>query len=476
MSIKYLEIDSTYRDRNRFPLPSDFEVPISQSGVKNKFNAIDPVSFSTPVLEVNSVFANSPGLSSLVSFEVSYGTISQTYIIGEELSKVIILRRSYPQGLRQEKDFYSGSFFLVDIGGVNEYQRIYSYEYLFAINISGTDYEYCKITVSSPFSAQPLDGVNAYTLNTSSNDSFLPGAYIFLPLGVAIDNYYINYIIEDITLGVSRKIISYEGATRLAQTDSLFPPGGWSVLDYYIVRKQVPSEIGTLTGITTTSVQLPLSSSSSDNYYVGDFLRITDFLIIPGPLYGETRKITYYNGNTRVATVEYPFSAIPGTVTYEILPFTRDNVVPLVFTGIELNRVDNYEMELLNLILPNKILISGNGGNALTYPYLLLEIYNISVASGDTRNILISNNPNSVRVLFRIPVDDTVNKSVSPFVKIDGDGMVQTIKFKPDQSLKFRVLLPNGEVLKVGDSEKFSPSAPNEFMQISACFSLRRII
>jgi hypothetical protein len=470
MSIRYLEIDSTYRDRNRFPNPCDFEIPISQSGVKDKFNAIDPVSLSTPVLEVNSAFNTDIPLSSGINLQVSYGTISQTYIIGEDLSKVVILRYPFPQRLRQEKDFYAGSFLAVDIGGVNEYQRISSYEYLFTTNIAGTDYDYCKITVSSPFSTQPIDGSLSYTFNTSSNDSFLPGSYIFLPLGVEIDNYYINYILEDITIGVSRKIISYEGSTRLAKTESLFPIT-WNALDSYIVRKQGPSEIGTLSGVTNISLQLPITSSYYDNYYVGDFIRITS-----GPLYGETRKIIYYNGNTRIATVERPFSSIPGTVTYEILPFTRDNVVPLAFTGMEINKVDNYEIELLNLIIPNKLIISGNGGNAVTYPYLLLEIYNISVASGDTRNILISNNPNSVRVLFRIPVDDTVTKSVSPFVKIDGDGMVQTIKFKPDQSLKFRVLLPNGDVLKVGDSEKFSPSIPNEFMQLSSCFSLRRII
>ena len=114
-------------------------------------------------------------------------------------------------------------------------------------------------------------------------------------------------------------------------------------------------------------------------------------------------------------------------------------------------------------------------GNINT-PVTIQEEVLSSVASGDTRNILISNNPNSVRVLFRIPVDDTVSKSVSPFIKIDGDGMVQTIKFKPDQSLKFRLLLPSGDTIKVGDSEKFSPSAPNEFMHLSACFSLRRVI
>jgi hypothetical protein len=470
MSIRYLEIDSTYRDRNRFPNPCDFEIPISQTGVKDKFNAIDPVSLSTPVLEVNSAFNTDLPLSNAVNLDVSYGTISQTYIIGEDLSKVVILRSVFPQRLRQEKDFYAGSFLAISISGINEYQRISSYEYLFTINIAGTDYDYCKITVSSPFSTQPSEGSTSYTFNTSSNDSFSPGAYIFLPLGVSIDNYYINYIIDDITLGVTRKIVSYEGSTRLAKTDSLFPIG-WADLDSYIIRKQGPSEIGTLTGITTITLQLPITSSSTDNYYVGDFIRITS-----GPLYGEVRKIIYYNGTTKIATVDSPFSSIPGTETYEILPFTRDNVVPLAFTGMEINRVDNYEIELLNLIIPNKILVSGNGGSAVTYPYFLLEIYNISVASGDTRNILISNNPNSVRVLFRIPVDDTVSKSVSPFVKIDGDGMVQTIKFKPDQSLKFRLLLPSGDTIKIGDSERFSPSSPNEFMQLSSCFSLRRVI
>ena len=470
MSIRYLEIDSTYRDRNRFPNPCDFEIPISQTGVKDKFNAIDPVSISTPVLEVTSAFNTNLPLDISVIFEVSFTTIPQTYIIGEDLSRVIILRWPFPQRLRQEKDFYAGSFLSVDIGAINEYQRISSYEYLFTINIAGTDYDYCKITVSSPFSTQPPELSSSYTFNTSSNDSFSPGAYIFLPLGVAIDNYYINYIIEDITLGVSKRIISYEGSTRLAKTDSLFPVG-WSALDNYIVRKQGPSEIGTLTGITTITVQLPGTSSSIDNYYIGDFIRITS-----GPLYNEVRKIIYYNGTTKIATVDSPYSVVPGVETYEILPFTRDNVVPLVFTGMEINRVDTYEIELLNLIIPNKLLTSGNGGNAITYPYFLLEIYNISVASGDTRNILISNNPNSVRVLFRIPVDDTVNKSVSPFIKIDGDGMVQTIKFKPDQSLKFRLLLPSGDTIKIGDSERFSPNQPNEFMQLSACFSLRRVI
>ncbi len=46
---RYLEIDSTYRDRNRFSNPSDFEIPISQAGARDRFTALDPVSLSTPL-------------------------------------------------------------------------------------------------------------------------------------------------------------------------------------------------------------------------------------------------------------------------------------------------------------------------------------------------------------------------------------------------------------------------------------------
>ena len=35
----YLEIDSTYRNRKKWPLSGNFEVPISQSGRKDKNRA-----------------------------------------------------------------------------------------------------------------------------------------------------------------------------------------------------------------------------------------------------------------------------------------------------------------------------------------------------------------------------------------------------------------------------------------------------
>ena len=45
---KFLELDSNYRDRNRYPYPASFECEISQSGTRGQINAIDPISYAYP--------------------------------------------------------------------------------------------------------------------------------------------------------------------------------------------------------------------------------------------------------------------------------------------------------------------------------------------------------------------------------------------------------------------------------------------
>ena len=476
---RYLEIDSTYRDRNRFTNPSDFEIPISQTGERDRFTALDPVSLSTPLTIFDGSFRND-----LVSDTITGITGQETMlfpasgVMTENFDTRIIFTSIEPVRLKQELNFYAGSSLEIDFGTVKEYRRIESYEYLYLIPNCivellpfpphFVDGDFGRMIISEPFSLPISQGLSLKIVNSSFTIPSIPYSYIFIPYGVPVDNYYINCILEDTTIGVSRKIVSYTGATRLAKTDLPFP-AGWQETDSYLIRKESVSESGTLIGLTTTTLQFPATSSSELNHYTGDFIRITS-----GILSGEIRKITYYTGSTRIASVDLAYSSIPGTVTYEILPFTIDNVVPLVFTGSELNKTDFYDIELINLILPNISIISGNGGNPITYPYFLVELYNISVASGDNRNILISNNPNSVRVLFRVPMDDKSLKSVSPFIKVDGDGITQTIKFRPDQTIRFRVLLPNGDLYLTHNTEFLSPSLPNEFKQISACFSLQR--
>jgi len=117
----------------------------------------------------------------------------------------------------------------------------------------------------------------------------------------------------------------------------------------------------------------------------------------------------------------------------------------------------------------------GEGGRIAFYPYVYVQISNVSSSNGRLSNIIYSNNPNAVRAIFRVPIDDVINPLISAFIKVDGDGMVQTIKFKPNDNLYFSVFLANGELYQTIIPENYSPSPPNPICQISASFSIRRL-
>jgi hypothetical protein len=134
-----------------------------------------------------------------------------------------------------------------------------------------------------------------------------------------------------------------------------------------------------------------------------------------------------------------------------------------------------YEVELLDLILPNTTLDCGEGGRIAFYPYVYVELSNVSSTGGHLKNLIYSNNPNSTRVTFRCPINDIQNPLTSTFVRIDGDGMVQTMKFKPNDNLYFRVTLPNGETYKTLLQDTQPPAQPVGLAQISACFAIRRL-
>ena len=68
------------------------------------------------------------------------------------------------------------------------------------------------------------------------------------------------------------------------------------------------------------------------------------------------------------------------------------------------------------------------------------------------------------------------------FIKIDGDGMTQVVRFDPQDNLKFSVYLGTGsnpnerELFKVLPAEHFSPCPPNPLIQISAMFSIKKVV
>ena len=78
-------------------------------------------------------------------------------------------------------------------------------------------------------------------------------------------------------------------------------------------------------------------------------------------------------------------------------------------------------------------------------------------------------------MVFRATIDDVPNPVISSFVKVDGDGMVQTLKFKPNDNLRFSVRLSDGSVYQTLEPETYGPLPPNPEIQISCLFSIKRL-
>ena len=161
----------------------------------------------------------------------------------------------------------------------------------------------------------------------------------------------------------------------------------------------------------------------------------------------------------------------------EILPFWRDTFNPFTYTGSMVSQQEMvcYKISLLNVILPNVILKTGNGNRIAFYPYVWVELSNVSAAGAGNKNLIYSNSPYSTKATFMAAVDDVANPSITQFVKIDGDGMQQTMKFKPNDNMYFSVTLPNGQLFETLQPDAPAPWPPNSNLQVSVCFAMERL-
>ena len=257
---------------------------------------------------------------------------------------------------------------------------------------------------------------------------------------------------------------------------------------------------------TLTTLQFPiLGSSNENNFYKDLFIKvgseiklITEYTITKNSTGAITSKtVTLNSALSSAPSLGTVFSITSGKLasqfpyiltsntglvtlmnpTFVILPFSYDNLNPFVYTGslVSQQELVCYEVQLLNLVLPNVILGTASGSLVSFYPYVYVALQNVTSAGAGLSNIIYSNNPNSTKVLFRAPIKDVPNPVNSTFIKIDGSGMVQTIKFRPNDTLFFGVYLPNGEIFTTILDETMSPLPPNPVIQISACFSIKRL-
>ena len=478
MNTRFIELDSTYRNRNQFSKPSLFEVLISQTGTKDKINSLDPICNSCPqLIFCPQNFVNNVGIIDTNNVANNNSIFIVNYAVNP----------MYP--LSKNPDYLVGAT-IIDTTNI---KRVINESTYLSSSVDGLTDSFI-ISVSIPFPIVPT------SIQFVQSTSLLDTPYFFIQGGAIADNYYEKTIIYNETYSILttipqwRSIITYDGTTKIAGINVVNNPLiGWNLTDTYILRSVSPQEIGILqngSDLTTAVINKTYCSPLS---YIGDFIRITT----QGANYNKICRIVKCHQHDKChqnetelqsnCSLSIPLNetklqldcslSIPlnETDTYEILQYTRDNAVPFTYTGSTVSQQSMvcYEIELIDLVLPNKTL--KNGGRIAFYPYVYVEFQNISSSSSGNTNIIYSNNPNSTRMLFRCPIDDIPNPLLSPFIKIDSDGAKQIIKFKPNDNLKFGVYLPNGELFETLLPEYYSPCAPNPFIQISALFSIKRL-
>ena len=438
---RYIELSSHHRNRVKYPHPAEFEVPFLYT------------SPSDPVLTGSIYYQwTSDEPSTFLPFK--QGTSNS--------SPALYVSNANPQPALPR--YYNGYVMMVTSPSVET--RIV------------TDYQPQSVSVmldrafsfTPPYSLQPGDLYLLFELNTPS--------VIHLPFtdgtGRTVreeaEAYYGYYIVDEtLSYGntiVGRKIVDYDAALRYCHLESEFPMG-WAITDSYTLRKTLPLEKWMVVASSASGgivqITLPVTASVNASYYVGKYVLASD-MIFP---------ILAYDGGARILSCGMSSAFFPAVgETINIVVLEGYNTAPLSYMGtlVSQNETVCYEVALTSLTLPNLTLMTGS--RIAFYPYVYVEFVNST--SFSSLDVIYSNNPSSYRALFIVHVTDVVQPVNGRFVKLLGK-MRQTISFKPNDSLRFRVFLPDGTLFQTLEADRFSPYEPNEHLQIDALFSFRRL-
>ena len=503
---RYIEISSMYRDRTMWPLAAEFVIPISQSGTNTPGNAIDPVSSSMPIFawtSNNLLVGGSSVIPVLPNANTAnivnpggvntIGYCSDTVIF-------VITTLGQPQQLR---NYYAG--LVLNYTNVNS-QGLTRIIFSYYLGVDSTGKHRTLITTSTL--SDDLSFNDKIFIYDPTDFSDVNNPIVWVPNGPYQENAFNGYVLYNETINQYRPILRYDNninviildtsgsATSTASSGPITTGvGGWNTTDSFSIRIIPPTvpELGIsnpiISSVTNTSLTINYVSpmSTVNKYYKGYYLRVLptgkiyDYTYIPVNSKNTVRIDSYiYDSGTSTCaiTISPVFSVLPsiGDVV-EFLKITEDNFNPFTYGGSLESHQEMvcYEMQLVSLTLPNATLTVGLRGRIAYYPYVYVEISNVSATGSGLKNIIYSNNPHATSIIFIAPIYDIQNPESTPFVRIDGGGMHQTIKFKPNDNLYFKVTLGNGQVYKTILEEFYSPATPNPLAQITALFSFKRI-
>lgn len=470
-----LEIDSSYRDRNKYPLPSDFTLDVNVER-KNEYDAIDPVCLTMPVKNVTDFFReqdyNVDDITLLSSDISNLNAVGIRHITNP---LVLAIRKPTNSGndLSIYNDAYVGCTLLNTLTNVS--RRISSYE--FVVTSSGF-LNNAIITVEYPFPDRSL--VSGTRLEIWSGVTTQWDA-LFIPSSVLaneIDNF-LDFEILNETRNEVGIIRDQDIVLRTIRFDNSQTVRQWNTSDILSVRRRnvgnmIVAEITNITiNSSTTTITINTSLSSTKDLR-GSFL-----------FFRSSRKILRISSNNEYDIIVEDNDSIISTslisTTVEIHFVSFDNVNPINnFLGY--NKEFFCELQLKSLLLPNQKLGLTRGGTATALPYVYVQFSNLNSVSGSntgTGNLIISNNPNSFGMTFRAVIEEyptnTNNTELKQnFIRFTSD-MKQQVWININTQFQFKIILPNGILFDVITPEFYSPNPPNPFKQISATFALKII-
>ncbi len=496
MSTRYLEINSSYRNREEYPNQSTFEV------INGNYTESFPQLTSFPVytFEPNAygteqaTFAPSPG---------------ETLFLTTSRYRPSLDLNGWPYNIYETKPTYQSYHMYVYENSVSSPNLIDS-RTIQQYNPSSSTF-----TLNSPLSIVPVPDPSVTPHNTSYLLDITPFSQIDDPDNFATyqgPEIYFNiqnpsnvynqkpvltattyvgyYLMNDSNYGTPNgEIITSLNPDTLIVTiqnplSSLVITDKASLIQrrQFSIRKTLPVVRGQLLTIDPSRnvVTLDAYASSVNDAYKGMYLYVEPSFGDPDfPNFAVNKntfglylfKILRYDGTTKKAYLEGIINpGIIGSGAYEIMNNRESSWNPLIYTGSSVVRPDPICMTvgLTALILPNVLL--NTGARIAFYPFVYVELRNATSSKTVGKDIIYSNNPNAHSAIFVVPITDIRNPSRAPFIKLKAK-MKQTIKFKPNDNFIFRVYLPDGTPFQTQEADNIPPLPPNPLLQIEAVFN-----
>jgi len=172
-------------------------------------------------------------------------------------------------------------------------------------------------------------------------------------------------------------------------------------------------------------------------------------------------------------TLEWDLLSVYEQDTVNIINFEKDNYTPLDYNGtmVDTNQTVCYDIKLVSITLPNKALLTGS--RIAFYPFIYVQLENLTSPNKHSGSTIISNNPNSANAIFPVSVPQVSSPDIQQFVTLYSP-ISQNLNFKPNDNLYFSVYLSDGSPFQTLVPDTYTPYPPDKSFQIDAIFSITR--